>query len=92
VSDQEKRAALAAEIKAKLESASANNVIDHDAVRTESPALAAVLDEFLMSKSYRTDPWSTSKQVAEILVARDPDSQLGQLIGSLNQELKNPKK
>ncbi len=85
--DQQRRAELAKKIEATLSASAKSGVVDPAAVRATDPRLADVLDEFVLSKSYRTDPQTTAKQVAEVIVARDANSKLGQLIGSLKDEL-----
>ena len=89
--DQEKRSKVMKAIETTLKKASKNDVGDPDSVREKNPALADVLDEFILSKSWRTDPTTTAKQVAEVVTAKEPASKLALLIGELEEELKSPR-
>ena len=94
-SDKAKRTKLQKSLLKKLQAASDPrlDVVLPDKVRKSSPALADVLDEFILSKSYRTDPKTTAKQVAEVIIASDQNSKLANLLSALEKDLKKkPKK
>ena len=89
--DKAKRDKLAKAFVGRIEKAGAADhrlgVVNPDILRKKDPTLANVLDEYIRSKSWRTDIQSTAKQVAEALVARDKSSKLSSLLSALEAQL-----
>ena len=66
--------------------------IDLEALRERAQPLAEVLDEFILSKSTRTDPRAIAKDLALVLDARDPGSRLAKALAKLEKEMSSSKK
>jgi hypothetical protein len=87
--DQARRLELNEAVLKDLEAATdRTGSVQPDLVRENNPALDDVLDEFILSKSWRTDPETTAKQVAEAIVAHDDESKFAELLSTLENELK----
>lgn len=89
--DKAKREELAKAVLQRMKAAGAlttsSEPVNRVALKKTQPTLALILNEYVMSKSWRTDPKSTAKQVAEALVARDKSSRLAGLLTKLESEL-----